>query len=177
MKLKPIFLVNYAGFNAAWLATVWGAGHGYPWLGPLSAFLFIPVHLYLSDNRRKEVELFMKLALLGTLLETGFRLTGLVVYHGNIPGYPLAPPYITTLWVLYGSTLNYSMAWMHRSRWVAAVSGAVFGPVSYLVAAGLGAVSLGEGWIPVLLLGLCWAPANAGSVQLAARAKPRTAIQ
>lgn len=177
MKRKTVTVFNYAGFNVAWLATVWGAGNGYPWLGPLSALLFIPLHLYFSDNRRGELKLFLKLALLGTLLETGFSLTGLVEYHGNIPGYPLAPPYITTLWMLYASTLNYSMAWMHRARWIATVSGAVFGPVSYLIAAGLGAVSLPGGWTPLLLLGLCWAPVNAGSVQLAAKVRNEAALQ
>ena len=177
MKVKPIVILNYVGFNGAWLLTVWGAANGWPWLGPFSAAVLIPFHLYLSEESGREFRLFVKLAILGTLLETGFAWTGLVSYHGNVPGYPLAPPYITTLWVLYASTLNYSMGWMHRNRWVALAAGAVFGPVSYIVAAEIGAVSLGDGVLPLVLLGMCWAPANAGSVQLAAKAKKGTALQ
>ncbi len=162
-------VLNYAGFNTGWLATVWGAGNGFPWLGPVFAMVYVPLHLYLCPNRWGEWRLLVRLAILGTLLETGFRLSGLVVYHGVLDGNPVAPLYIVTLWLMYASTLNYSMGWMRRSVGLAVVAGLVFGPLSYLAAVKLGAVTLPHGMISFVLLALAWGPANAGSVALAIR--------
>ena len=67
-------LLNYAGFNVGWLATVWGAGNGFPWLGPVFAAVYLTVHLYLCPNRTGEWRLLVWLAVLGTLLESGVQL-------------------------------------------------------------------------------------------------------
>jgi len=168
-KQNGFRVLNYIGFNAGWAATVWGAGNGLYWLGPLATLVFVPLHIGLSPNPRGEARLLLVLAVLGTILETGFMMTGVVTYRGTLSGYPLVPFYITTLWMMYGSTLNHSMGWMRRSWQLALVAGLVFGPFSYIVAERLGAVTLEGGFISLVILALAWGPANAGSVALAMR--------
>ena len=49
---------------------------------------------------------------------------------------------MVALWMLFASTLNASMGWLAGRFAVAAALGAVFGPLSYLAGARLGAIEL-----------------------------------
>ena len=54
-----------------------------------------------------------------------------------------APPWILGLWALFATTLNRSLAWLHGRYALAAVLGAIAGPLSYWAGARLGALELG----------------------------------
>jgi hypothetical protein len=60
------------------------------------------------------------------------------------------------MWLLFGTTLSESLSWL-QGRWVlAAIAGAVGGPLSYLAGENLGAIELAAPTNALLMLGLGW---------------------
>ena len=45
---------------------------------------------------------------------------------------PIAPFWMLALWIAFATTLNHSMRWLMHRPVVAAIGGAVFGPLAYL---------------------------------------------
>ena len=60
------------------------------------------------------------------------------------------------LWVAFATTLNHSLRWLMRRPIVAALAGAVFGPVAYLAGEKLGALSLPAPAIALPMLAAAW---------------------
>lgn len=74
-----------------------------------------------------------------------------------MPGW-LCPPWMTALWMAFASTLNGSMSWLSGRVGVAALAGAVFGPMSYLAGERLGAIALNANTAVSLgILAVTWA--------------------
>ena len=149
---------NLLGYQAAWFATVWGAGRGMPWLGVLACTLFVAWQLGASHRRGDDVRVLLAALACGLAIEAGMSLAGLLQHAATPPAWP-APAWIVALWGAFGLTLNHSMAWFARRRWIAAAFAGVGAPLAYLGAArGFGAVAFATPvWHGVLMLGLAWA--------------------
>ncbi len=73
------------------------------------------------------------------------RLLAVLGFIGYAPGplpAPFAPLWVLALWVLLGTTLDVSLRWLRGRWWLAALLGAVTGPLAYLGGARLGALQL-----------------------------------
>ncbi|MGE0443252.1 MAG: DUF2878 domain-containing protein [Gemmatimonadales bacterium] len=55
----------------------------------------------------------------------------------------MAPPWILVLWLQFGTVLRHALRWL-RSRPLAALLGAVGGPLSFRAGEALGAVDFGD---------------------------------
>ncbi len=154
MKLS---LINYFAFNIGWLACVMWAASGQPLVGLLVAGLLIIVHLALAKRRRTEAKLLLYCAAIGTVFDSLLLATGWVSYPNGewVPG--LAPFWIVAIWVLFASTLNLSMAWLKGRIYLAALMGAVGGPLSYLGGQKLNAIYLEQPVPALIALALGWA--------------------
>jgi len=144
-QLKCAFfnVFNYAGTGVGWWTCVVGAAQGLPWAGPLVVSGYLGVHLWGSPRRAREARFLSLAALVGLAIESGKKASGLITYAADWPGLPwLAPLWIVFMWPLFASTLHASLGWLRRSYWLAAVMGAIFGPLSYLAGDGLGAITL-----------------------------------
>ena len=108
--------------------------------------------------RPEETRFIIALGLLGTMLDSIKASVGLIGYAGGYPGADwLAPLWITSLWVGFGATIAHSMAFLAGRPVLAFILGAVFGPVSYLTAAGFGAVWFPRGdWLAMTVVALLW---------------------
>ena len=76
-------------------------------------------------------------------------------------GYPLvgwlAPLWITALWAGFAATLLHSLAFLRGRRWLAALFGALGGPLSFYGGAQLGVLSLGPSpGLALVVLALGW---------------------
>ena len=73
----------------------------------------------------------------------------------NIPQTSWPPGWLLALWLLFGTTLTRSLRWFQSKLWLAALAGAIAGPLSYLAGARLGAIDMSITDLP--LLSLAWA--------------------
>ncbi|MES2184234.1 MAG: DUF2878 domain-containing protein [Pseudomonadota bacterium] len=152
--------VNLAGSQAGWWATVLLAAHGRPGAATAAGAACTVLLLAQAGRRwRTEAGLALAALVIGTAWDSLLVNTGLLVYPpGPGPGLAwLAPPWIMVLWALFATTLNVSMRWL-RGRWVlAALFGAIGGPLSFAAGARLGAVRFSDTPVALLALAAGWA--------------------
>lgn len=162
-------LVNAIGFQAGWWACVIGAAQGQQALAIGLSLLLVAAHLVFAHPRGAEVRLALASLVIGVVVDSLLQAFGVLSFAGASWG-PLSPPWLWMLWVLFALTLNASLDVLknlHGS--VVAVLGAVFGPVSYIVGARLGAATFDGSMVGTAILALTWAAALPALVALAKR--------
>ncbi len=149
---------EFAGFQIVWLATAIGAAQGSSIPGAVAAAVFVVLQL-LAGGRRRLVVSAAAAAAIGTVLESGLALTGLVTYATPWPGPSLAPLWIMTLWLAYGTTVATTAKLLGgRSNWKVPVFGAFFGPLAYIAGAKVGALTLSDPLVwTCAVLSVAWA--------------------
>lgn len=152
-------LVNFVLFQLGWFACILGAAHGYVSWAVLFCLAVAAFHLWQSSEPMQEGMLLLKILALGIFADTLLLQTGSLVFEskGLVPS--LSPIWMWSLWVILGCTLNESMSWLRGRYVLAAVLGAITGPLSYLAGVKLGAATWGNETQALVLLGLIWATA------------------
>jgi hypothetical protein len=149
--------VNFIAFQTAWFAAVLGAAHGMPWLGVVAVPLALALHLALSPDWRPE--LLLALAAAGT----GLVFDSILVAAGSFSPIPYVFPapfsslWMVMLWVNLATTLNVSMGWLRGRYALAAVFGAVGGPMAYYSGARFGAMTELPDAGGLATIGIAWA--------------------
>jgi hypothetical protein len=145
---------NFAIYQLAWFAVILGAARGHAWLGAAMALLVTGIHLWL---RREPLEFRLVgiAVMLGLVIDTTLTATGQVQFASG-GSLPIAPYWMLALWVAFATTLNHSLRWLMRRPIVAAMAGAVFGPLAYLAGEKLGALSLPSPAIALPMLAASW---------------------
>lgn len=149
-------VINVALFQAAWFAAVLGAARGMFWLGPLAMVPTLAIHLALQENRRGEVKLLLTAGMLGFFFDTIFVEGGVFTPLQHLFPRPFSPPWMICLWLNFAATLNVSMAWLRGRYLLAALFGAVGGPLAYYSGAKLGATEALPTTTGMLLLAIGW---------------------
>jgi hypothetical protein len=136
-------LLNFALFNAGWFACVLGGAHGRPVAAVAAAGAVIGLNLrWLSADRARDLRLCVAAALIGFCVDTVHLGLGVFALIGA-PLFPrLCPVWLVALWALFGTTLRGSLNWLAGRYALAALLGAVAGPLSYEGGAALGAVTM-----------------------------------
>lgn len=149
-------LLNAALFQAAWFAAVLGAARGVLWLGPLMLLPVLGIHLALAKDRAGEVKLLAAAGILGFLFDTSLVAGGVFLPVPDLFPRPLSPLWMISLWVNFAATLNVSMAWLRGRYLVAALFGALGGPLAYYSGAKLGATEALPTLNDILVLAVGW---------------------
>lgn len=131
--------LNLLAFQAGWFATVLGAANGLPWLGPVAVTAVIGLHLTLTAQRLAELRLLIIAILLGLAFEHALLHAGLIAYAADSAWVPV---WMLALWPLFATTLNSSLAWFRPRLGLAALAGALAGPLAYAGGAALGVIEL-----------------------------------
>lgn len=160
--LSPRTLVwtNIALFQMGWFACVLSAARGMAWIAPVAAAAVLVWHTGHARRPRRELALVGIALLVGILFETVMvqldylEATSGVLYPGT------AAYWLVALWALFATTFNVSLRWLRARLWLAAVFGAVGGPLAYLAGARLGALALDPMDAAVAALALGWAIAT-----------------
>jgi hypothetical protein len=154
-------ILNFALFQAGWFACVLGGANRMPLAAVAAAGVVIGVSLWwFSADRISDVRLFLAVAVIGFCVDTVNLRFGVFALIGA-PRFPhLCPLWLVALWAMFGTTLRGSLSWLAGRYWLAALLGAVAGPLSYLGGAKLGAVSLpASRAFSVAALAVAWAVA------------------
>ena len=147
-------LVDFILFQIGWFGCVLNAP-ARPLTGAAIALLMVVVALWRRRDRRGELLLLSLAALTGTLCDSLFVMSSRLQYTGTrFP--PLPPLWDIALWALFATTLNGALGWLQQRMMLAALLGAVAGPLAYVAAARLGAVQLGAPSSTLPLLAVAW---------------------
>jgi hypothetical protein len=151
-------LLNFAAFYVGWIACVAGAAAGRFCLGPALAVAILLAHLSSTPQPKAEARFIIAAGLIGFVLESSMAATGLYTFTHSGPIAWLCPPWMVALWMMFASTLNVSLAWLSGRYRLAALLGAVAGPISYLAGARFGAITLPpQETVSILGFALVWA--------------------
>ena len=151
-------VINAVGFQVAWWALVAGVAPGYGGAALALSALLAAAHLrFFSPRPKRELGLALAAWLLGLGFDSLLQAGGFITFQGASLG-PLSPFWLWALWALFGLTLDASMSFLQRRHWsLSAVLGGVFGPLSYLAGAKLGAATLVANPLNFAALALAWA--------------------
>lgn len=150
-------VINFILFQAAWFACVLGAARGMAWLGVITTILIVAWHLKQAKQTKPEVILLIITLLIGAVFDQVMLSTHLISYQAHGWSDALTPAWILALWAGFVTALNVSLRWM-QGKWIVAVLfGAFGGPLAYMGAERLGAVTLNANPQSYLALSVGWA--------------------
>jgi hypothetical protein len=134
---------NFLAFQLGWFAVILGAAAGQPWVGPAYIAVWLALHL-----RGVGAAWLVEAKMIFASGIFGYTADSLLVVGGwlSFPGYAQlggpSPLWMVCLWMGFAATLGHALGWLRGRYLLAAVLGAIFGPLAYLAGARLGAVSL-----------------------------------
>lgn len=149
---------NFVAFQLGWCASVLGAAHNRPWLGPLTVSFLLGMHLWQIPHAWHAVRFILGVGLLGATIDSVLGYLGILVFRDSLIAPWLCPPWLIALWVIFATTLQSSLSWLARRYWIAVFLGGLFGPVSYYAGQELGSLSLGNNvQVTLVTLSVLWA--------------------
>jgi hypothetical protein len=149
--------INFIAFQSAWFAVVLGAAHGYAWLGVLAVLAGLALHLALSPDRITEFLTALFAAVMGFCIDSALITAGVFAPIPYVFPAPFSSLWMVMLWVNLATTLNLSMGWLRGRYALAAVFGAVGGPMAYYSGAKLGAMTRLPDPGNLIGIGIAWA--------------------
>jgi hypothetical protein len=148
--------INFIGFQIGWFACVIGAANGQPLLAIICAFLIVAIHLY-RNSSYAELLIIVVAMLIGFVWESLLVASGWLSYINTSDSERFAPVWLVAMWAVFATTINLSMAWL-KGRWfLAAIMGAVFGPLAFVAGEKLGTVEFVNQPTALMALALGWA--------------------
>ncbi len=154
MKQK---IINFVLFQIGWFSCVLGAAKQMPWLGVGFLATFLAWHLSQAKQPTLELILAIIAIIIGGIYDQIMRHFNLLTYQSHGWSTDLPAAWILALWAEFAMTLNVSLAWLKNRYVIATVFGAIGGPLAYIAAARLGAVTIDN--LPLSYVGLAvgWA--------------------
>lgn len=150
-------LINFIAFQVGWFSSVIGAAKQMPWLGPLVLIFVLAIHLKQARRPHIELGLIIVCGILGLFFDSLLVALGWVSYPSGQFSDVLAPYWIVTMWMLFGTTLNLSMGWLKGRPSLAAAFGAIGGPASYIAGQKLGGIIFVDYYAALIALAVVWA--------------------
>ena len=154
---RKFLIGNVLIFQACWFACVLGAAKGLPWAGVVVTAAALAWHLRHAGGRSTELRLLVVAALAGLAFETLLMQAGWVSFAEGVVVEGVAPVWMVALWLAFATTLNVSLRWLQDHLALAALLGAVGGPLSYWAGARLGALVLLDPSAALIAIGAGWA--------------------
>ena len=152
-------LVNFIAFQAAWFACVMGGANHWPWLGVIVTVVVVALHLYQAARPKTEAILLILSGLLGLCADSLLTGLGFLQFPSGQFHSSLAPYWMVAMWIAFATTCNVSLRWLKPRLILAALLGAIAGPLAYYGGSQLGGVSLTELVTSLLAVGGLWAAA------------------
>lgn len=153
---KAGVITNVVLFQLGWFACVLGAAQGYPWVGTAAALAIVAWHIRSAARPMVEFNLLLQVVLIGAVWDSLLVVLGWIAYPSGTLLAGTAPHWILALWALFATSLNVSMRWLKGRLLLAALMGAVCGPLSYWAAVRLGAVQFVHPAQVIIALAVGW---------------------
>ncbi len=149
-------LLNFGMFKVGWLSSVMGGAKQMPWLGPLAMLVIVAIHLYRARQPERELILILACGFIGAIFDSVLVTFGWVGYASGLFVESMAPYWIISMWMLFATTLNVSLRWLRGRYVLAAVLGAIAGPMAYLGGQKLGGMMFYDTNAGVIALSIGW---------------------
>jgi hypothetical protein len=150
-------VATFVAFELAWFACVLGAAHGTPLAGVAVAAAVIALGVMLGAKPKVDVALIAAALVIGFIWDSSMAQLGWIAYAEPGPRPGIAPVWILALWALFAMVLREPLRWLHGRLPLAALLGALGGPLSYAAAERLGACRLVEPTVAGVALAFGWA--------------------
>jgi hypothetical protein len=154
---RTIQIANFIVFQTAWFAGVLGAAHQMPLWGTACIVAAIGWHLAVSARPAQEAKLIAAACLIGFVVESAVAMQGHIAYPSGQPDPRFAPYWIVALWGLLGIALNVTMRWLKKRWWLAALLGAIAGPMSFAGGVRLGGAQFIDATAALATMACYWA--------------------
>jgi len=164
-------LINAAGFQIGWWACILGASHGLEVAALVFCAALVGLHLAYTDHAILEIKLAMWVVLIGIVTDSTFQFFSVISFYGWSLG-PLSPFWLWMLWGMFALTLRSSFAFLHNRLALSALLGLIFGPVTYLSGAQLGAASFDASTFHIAVIALTWMVVLPATVLLSQKLSP-----
>lgn len=151
-------IINIVLYQIGWFSCVLGAAYGYTFSGALGAAALVVLHLYLTDNRKAEIQLVSFACMLGVLVDSLQQATGLFAFKTD-PRWPLwLPLWVFIIWAQFMTLFRFALHWLSGRYLIGAILGAFGGPLAYWGGIRLGAASFGDSpLLTLVVLAVVWA--------------------
>jgi len=165
------FWASLVGYQLVWFTAVIGAGRGLAWPGIVAALLYAAGQLATTRLYKTNLSLMATAMVMGLLVDSGLIHAGLARFAAPWPMTGLTPAWILALWVAFSLTFTQSLAYLQTRLWLAALLGALGGPLAYLGAQrGWQAITISDpSWPALLYLSVGWGLATPSFAWLARR--------
>jgi Protein of unknown function (DUF2878) len=152
------FWLSLLGYQLVWFTAVIGASRGAAWPGIVAVLVYAACQVGAARHYKADLSLMAIAIVMGLLFDSSLIYAGLADYAAPWPTARLAPAWILALWAAFSLTFTQSLAYLQTRLWLAALLGAVGGPLAYLGAArGWHAVNFADpSWHALLCLGAGW---------------------
>ncbi|MGM0416620.1 MAG: DUF2878 domain-containing protein [Thermodesulfobacteriota bacterium] len=150
-------IINVVLYQLGWFSCVLGAALGFPLRGALASLTLVMLHLLLTDARKAEVRLLLTACLLGVVVDSVQQAAGLFTFKID-PDWPLwLPLWVFVIWIQFATLLRYALHWLSGRYILAALFGAIGGPLAYWGGIRIGAASFGrDPQLALMTLALVW---------------------
>ncbi len=152
-------IANAVGYQLVWLVSVSCAARGMPHAGPLASIAFVLSMFAFGGGSRADLRLIPLVLLIGLFADSAWILLGWIDFNAPWPSSRFAPEWILGIWLAFAMTLNHSLAFLKHRLALAALLGAIGGPLAYWSAShGFGAMRF-DAPLSIMLpgLGVAWA--------------------
>ena len=149
--------INVVIYQLCWFACILGAANGLPTLGVAIVAAAVAYHLYSAQLAVPELILIAIAALIGAAWDSLLVAAGWLVYPNGMLLEGTAPYWIVALWISFATTFNVSLRWFKQRLLLAALFGAVGGPLAFLAGERLGGVVFTSYPAALTALALGWA--------------------
>ncbi|WP_454062864.1 DUF2878 domain-containing protein [Candidatus Nitrospira salsa] len=150
-------IINLLLFQVGWFACVLSGATQCPWIGALVAICIVVFHLFRAHTREAELKLVLIAVVIGAVWDSLLVWLNWLQYSSGILIPHTAPYWIVLMWALFATILNVSLRWL-RGRWlIAALAGAIGGPLAYYGGFRLGALEFGDQSAALIALAVGWA--------------------
>jgi hypothetical protein len=150
-------LINVTAFKLGWLSSVFGGAQQLPWLGPLVVLIAVAIHLARAERPSSELMLIVSCGLIGAVFDSVLVAAGWVTFPSGMFSDLMAPYWIITMWMLFGTTINLSMRWMRGRPLLASAFGFVGGPLAYIAGHKIGGIQFVDQTAAIAMLAIGWA--------------------
>jgi Protein of unknown function (DUF2878) len=147
-------LISFVLFQLCWFASVLGAAHGYPLLGPAVVALSSIQVIFRSQPRQE-----LKLAALALLMGMACDAVLMALNAIAFPMREFAPPlWMAGLWANLAFAFSGCLCWLRGKFVLGALFGALGGPLCYAAGARLSALTMDASNVSALIaIAIVWA--------------------
>ncbi len=167
-------IANLVAFQIGWWATVLNAAFGALWLAAGVVAAVLVIYFLTAIHRTRDVWLLPVAALVGMAADAGLAAGGVLQFAPAVT-VGVLPIWVGLLWLNFVTLIDGALRLLQQRLLIAALLGAVSGPLAYLAGVAFGLVEIGGGWMGYLALAGAWAGVLVAQFALARMTVPAAA--